>query len=70
MTGIGRTTIYYLMQRGEFPDSVRLMPNTVAWRSDEVQEWIKQTSKRARAVGLGKSDQSTTATSEHEPSDS
>ena len=69
MTSIGKTTIYYLMRRGEFPDSVRLLPNTVVWKSDEVQEWIKQTSKRARAVGLGISDQRTTATSEHGPSD-
>ena len=53
ITGLGKTTIYRLMKEGTFPESVRLLPKAVRWKSDEIQEWIKQTSKRASMLGSG-----------------
>ena len=67
ITGLGSSMIYRLMKWRKFPDSVQLLPNAVVWRSDEVQDWIKQTSQRARDVGLGISDPSTTGASDDEP---
>ena len=47
MTDISTATIYRLTRRGDFPDNIRLLPNAVVWKSDEIQEWIKQTLRQA-----------------------
>ena len=41
-TGLSRTTIWRLGQRrdGSFPKPVRLGPNAIGWREDDVREWI------------------------------
>jgi len=41
-TGLGRSTIYELCSRGEFPERVRLTTRTVGWRSTDVDEWMNQ----------------------------
>lgn len=58
ITGLGETTIRRLSKTGKFPEPDRL-PNMRAtrWKSDEVQEWIKQTSQQVRAAGPEQSDQ-------------
>jgi prophage regulatory protein len=38
--GITRSTIYRLMQRGEFPRCIKLAPNVSVWSSHEIDEWI------------------------------
>lgn len=43
--GLSRSTLYYRMQRGEFPQPVQLGPRAVGWREADVDEWI-----RSRAV--------------------
>jgi len=48
MTGLSRTTIWRLENRGEFPRRRRLTGNTVAWIEEEVLEWLK-----SREVGFG-----------------
>lgn len=40
LTGLSRMTIYRLEQRGEFPSRVRLSRNSVAWRDQDVENWI------------------------------
>lgn len=40
-TGLARSSIYTLMQSGEFPKSIRLSARSVGWRSDEVAQWIE-----------------------------
>jgi len=46
--GLSRSTIYALVQRGEFPKPVRLSgTRCVAWRSDEVEAWINKQAERA-----------------------
>jgi len=39
-TGLSGKTIYRKMARGEFPKSVRLGANSVAWRESDLLEWM------------------------------
>ena len=44
-TGVGKSTIWQMVRKGEFPAPVRIAtPKMTAWRSDEVQEWINRVS--------------------------
>ncbi len=38
--GLRRSAVYQLMAAGHFPASVRLTPNSVGWRSDDIEAWI------------------------------
>ena len=40
ITGLSRASIYARMHAGTFPLPVRLGPNSVAWRADDVEDWI------------------------------
>lgn len=40
LTGLSRTSIYRMMERGEFPRPVRIGPRAVAWREHELSEWM------------------------------
>jgi prophage regulatory protein len=39
-TGLKKSAIYARIKTGEFPAAVRLGSRSVAWRSDNIQEWI------------------------------
>lgn len=39
-TGLGRTTLWRLERRGEFPRRRQVLANVVGWREEEVDEWI------------------------------
>ena len=39
--GLGKTTLYKLIGRGEFPRPVRLGPQAVGWKESEVAEWLE-----------------------------
>lgn len=39
-TGLGRSTLYAKMSRGEFPEPVRLGVRAVAWPEAVVAEWL------------------------------
>lgn len=41
LTGMCRSHIYRLIQQGEFPPPVHLGARMVAWRAEEVAEWIR-----------------------------
>ncbi len=45
-TGLSRSTIWRMERRGAFPRRIKVSLNVVAWREDEVSEWI--TSKLER----------------------
>lgn len=47
MTGLGRSTIYRLMARNEFPSPVHLGVRAVAWRRTDLEIWA-QTRKPIR----------------------
>ena len=40
MTGLGRSTIYRMIAKQQFPGPVRLGDRAVAWRQDELDSWI------------------------------
>ena len=48
ITGLGRSSIYRLMQKGEFPRPVRVGPAAVRWRESEVNAWVE-----SRPVAMG-----------------
>jgi prophage regulatory protein len=52
MTGLSRTTIWRRERKGEFPQRVKLGPQAVGWRADEIEEWI-ESRPRARVGGDG-----------------
>jgi prophage regulatory protein len=39
-TGLSRSHLYALAQKGEFPRPVKLTERSSAWVESEVQEWI------------------------------
>jgi prophage regulatory protein len=39
MTGLGRATIYELIERGEFPGQVKIGRRAAAWLADEIAAW-------------------------------
>ena len=39
-TGLGRSTVYALIGRGEFPAAVQLSTRAVGWRSADVDTWL------------------------------
>ncbi|WP_300547196.1 AlpA family phage regulatory protein [Roseovarius sp.] len=40
-TSLSRAHLYALMQRAEFPKPRKVGKRAVAWRSDEVDQWIE-----------------------------
>ena len=40
-TGLSRSTIWRLERGGTFPKRVKVSVNVVAWREDQVYEWIR-----------------------------
>ena len=38
--GLGKTTLYELISREEFPRPVQLGPRAVGWRAEEVEAWL------------------------------
>ena len=68
-TGLGRSTIYRLVSKKEFPDPIRLVtPAISVWKSNEVQEWIEAASRAGARLGSGpiRSGLRKTATSSNE----
>ena len=41
LTGLSRSTIYYLIERGDFPRQVKLGRHASGWRESHVQAWIE-----------------------------
>jgi prophage regulatory protein len=40
--GLGRSTLYALVQRGQFPRPIPLSQRTVGWSAAEVEQWIAE----------------------------
>ena len=40
ITGLGRSTIYLYMNQNRFPNAVKIGYRSVAWREDDIEEWI------------------------------
>jgi prophage regulatory protein len=39
-TGLGRTTVYTAMARGDFPPCFQLTARRVGWKESDVERWI------------------------------
>ena len=48
-TGLSRSTVDRLEKQGRFPRRVQLGDRTVAWRSSDINAWIKALNPPARA---------------------
>lgn len=44
MTSLSATTIWRMMKKGEFPQSVRASMGRVAWRKSDIDNWIAERS--------------------------
>lgn len=42
MTGLGRSTIYRMITKQQFPSPVRLGLRAVAWRQSDLSHWIDE----------------------------
>lgn len=40
ITGLGRSTIYRMMDEGTFPKPIKLGQRAVAWQDDLIRQWI------------------------------
>ncbi|MBU2982269.1 AlpA family transcriptional regulator [Lentibacter algarum] len=38
--GLSRSTIYAMMKDGEFPKPIKLSKRAVAWRENDIQNWL------------------------------
>lgn len=50
-TGLGRSTIYRLVEAGDFPQQIRLSRHSVGWLQDEIERWIEQRVRERNAAG-------------------
>ena len=50
VTGLSRSTIYEMMERGDFPRPIRVGRRAVAWPESVVRAWLAQRPKAARNV--------------------
>jgi len=41
ITGLGRTTLWRMEKRGEFPARRRITGNIIGWLASEIEEWIR-----------------------------
>lgn len=40
LTSLSQSSLYRLMKESRFPRPVRISPRCVAWKSEEVEDWI------------------------------
>lgn len=40
-TGLARSTIYYLIKKKEFPESIPITKTIVGWLESEINQWIQ-----------------------------
>ena len=50
-TGLGRSTIYMMMDTGQFPSSIKIGGRAVAWVEAEVDDWVKSRIVESRSAG-------------------
>lgn len=64
--GLCRSSVYRLMARGEFPNHVKLGPNSVGWLRADIDAWLEQGKRAAwlEAIGEAPLDEKTAAVME------
>ncbi len=51
-TGLSRSTIYLMINKGEFPKNVRIGAKAVGWIDSDLQSWLESRIARDKAVEL------------------
>ena len=51
ITGMGRSSIYRLMQDGEFPRPVRVGNAAVRWKASDITRWVESRPIATSAFG-------------------
>ncbi|MHA6346723.1 helix-turn-helix transcriptional regulator [Roseivivax sp. CAU 1761] len=46
LTGLSRSTIYSLMDRGDYPRPIKLSARIVAWPESRIDTWVAQRASR------------------------
>jgi len=41
MIGLSRSTIWKLLSEGKFPKPIRLGSRSIAWRINDIEEWLQ-----------------------------
>jgi prophage regulatory protein len=49
-TGLSRSTIYLMINKGEFPKNVRIGAKAVGWVDSDLQSWIESRIARDKAA--------------------
>lgn len=49
MLGLGKSTIYRLIQENKFPKQIKLTERTVVWRLSTIHQWVED---REKASGI------------------
>ena len=42
MTGLSKSSIYAMMKKGEFPNSIAIGNRAVAWVEAHIEQWIEE----------------------------
>jgi len=50
-TSLSQSSLYRLMKESRFPRPVRISPRCVAWKSEEVEDWIDRLEHTHRVRG-------------------
>ncbi len=48
-TGIGRSTIYRMMQQGEFPKPIKLGKKISGWLEEDIDQWLREQAELSKA---------------------
>ncbi|WP_276808019.1 helix-turn-helix transcriptional regulator [Castellaniella defragrans] len=48
--GYGRSKVYDMIGKGEFPAPIKMGARTVAWPSDQIDAWIAQRIQSAQSI--------------------
>lgn len=51
LTSLSQSTLYRLIKESRFPRPVRISPRCVAWKSEEVEDWIDRLERTHRVRG-------------------
>jgi prophage regulatory protein len=56
LTGVPRSSLYAMVRRNQFPQPIRISERAIAWRLDEVEQWIEARTNVSRLhKGLARS---------------
>jgi predicted DNA-binding transcriptional regulator AlpA len=49
-TGLGRSSIYAMASKGEFPKPIKIGLRSSAWLENEVRDWIRERILESRGI--------------------